>query len=101
LRDRCATSKLSDVRTRNKCFVAGAGKYYYSDRRIVAQLFQERGAFFASFDVERVSFIRAIDSDDSDALAFFEQQCLVSLWHQTPVDLYELNLLGGRSFRVV
>src|SRR6185369_7097648 len=88
------------VRASNESLVTRAREYNYADRSIVAQFFEQRGAFFPSFDVQSIPFIGTIDRDNSDALAFFEQQCLVSLWHLTPV-MYELNLLGGRSFRVV
>jgi hypothetical protein len=66
------------VRPSNSLMSAPAIKAFSSDdddadRRIVTQLIERVGEFFAGPDVEGVQFVRTVDRDDREAIIPFDQ----------------------------
>src|SRR5688572_6282879 len=67
----CATGKLGNISACDECFVSCASKYNYTDRVVIAQLVQQRCTLLAGLYIQRISLVRTINRDDSNAIATF------------------------------
>ena len=67
----------TEVGTGTERTLAGARQHDHAHRIILTQLIEDRGAFRAGLNVQRVALIRTIDRNDSDAFAALNQNGLV------------------------